>query len=152
MEPKSYNVIPLGGYSLKLFGLVLLCAGGALKVLSYKNQILFKDMGFFANWFIIAGLSFVNFSREKNENNKTTLMRFFAFKNAGIFVSGFILAINLVAYMFKTNIGLTSMMIAFLFNLVFAISYFAFRIFTKAETDEQDTNDIYKEGRVMRNN
>ena len=134
---ENSNLIPIGSYKLKIAGIILLVVSllYELLILIHLIQV---DPYFSAicNWLVVASLSLVNFSKSKYENKKTMMVRLYSLKIGGIFISSFLLGIELVALLKKETIEVPGILTGFLFNSIVFISYFINIYFNKNSFEE----------------
>lgn len=117
-------VFKLGSYKLKIFSFILFISGVILFILAKTN--IFDNITisyWFINWLIILGLTFFNFSKEKVENKKTEIIRTQALFLSSMTVLGLIISFTLVSNIFHFDKNIEPMLIAFVFNAVFLVTF-----------------------------
>jgi uncharacterized membrane protein YozB (DUF420 family) len=75
------------------------------------------------NWLIILGLTLFNFSKEKVENKKIEIIRTQALFLSSMTVLGLIISFTLVSNLFHFDKNIDPMLIAFIFNAVFLVTF-----------------------------
>lgn len=141
---KLASFVPIGSYRVRIIGVCLFLSGIILKIISLNNK---SDI-ILTDWSIVAGLSFFNFSKEKNENSLSTLNRLISFKIAGMFAINFILAFEFTSAIFKLKFFLPAMTVAFAYNVLFLLSYITLKFINKSieikEYEEVTVLENYK--------
>jgi hypothetical protein len=79
--------------------------------------------GWLLNWLIVLSLTLINFSKEKFENNKIEIFRMQAMYLSSMSVLGLIIAFSFVYGVFHLTESIEPMIIAFIFNIIFMVSY-----------------------------
>lgn len=149
-KDKEISFIPLGSYSIKLFGIALFVIGLGTYILSTLSIIQLNVNDWLPQWLIVSAMTFYNFSREKQETTEVKSLRYIAFKTSGIFIIGFILSIELISLYFKADIAIRPLTIGFIYNLFFGMFYLICLIYPKKYSNE-DISPMYIEQSVGSN-
>lgn len=137
----------LGDYKLKIFGIIIL----ALSLILFGIQ----KAGFFSlvpiwliNWLIILSLTLINFSTEKNENKRIETIRLQSIYLSSLTTMGLIISFEFVSGIFYLTENIQSLIIAFVFNIIFMVTYHFLKYFDKGfeqvEENKMTTFNISK--------
>ncbi len=112
----------LGIYELKIIGLTLLIFS-VISLIMQRTEIISFLPGWLVNWSIVLSLTLINFSKEKFETNKIEIFRLQAMYLSSMTVIGLIISFGFVSGVFHLTESIEPMVIAFIFNIIFMVTY-----------------------------
>ncbi|MCD6113148.1 MAG: hypothetical protein J7J86_07785 [Bacteroidales bacterium] len=135
---KRISIFRLGTYKLKIIGFIFLTLSIAFFILKKIDIISFLP-NWLVNWLIVVSLTLINFSKEKIENKTIEIIRLQSLYLSSLSVIALIISFEFVSGIFHLTEGLQSIIVAFIFNMVFLVTY-QFYKFTTKRVDNVEKN------------
>jgi len=139
---KRISIFRLGVYEIKIVGLILFLLSIAFFVLQKIDIISFLP-NWLINWLVVVGLTLINFSKEKIESKRIEIIRLQSLYLSSLSAIGLILSFEFVSGAFQLTEGLQSIIVAFIFNILFLVTYQFFKL-TYKQVDSIGENQIAK--------
>lgn len=135
---KRISIFRLGIYEIKITGLILLMLSIAFFVLQKIDIISFLP-NWLINWLVVVSLTLINFSKEKIESKRIEIIRLKSLYLSSLSVIGLILSFEFVSGIFHLTEGLQSIIVAFIFNIIFVVTYQFFKLtYKQSDSVEED--------------
>ena len=135
---KRISIFRLGIYELKIIGLILLSLSIVFFILQKIDFISFLP-NWLVNWLVVVSLTLINFSKEKIESKRIEIIRLQSLYLSSLSVIALIISFEFVSGIFHLTEGLQSIIVAFIFNMVFLVTY-QFYKFTTKRVDNVEKN------------
>lgn len=127
---KLITFFRIGVYKVKILGFILLVLS-IIFLLIQRFEIVSLLPRWLLNWLIVLSLTLISFSKEKTETNKIELFRLQALYLSSMTVLSLIIALSFVYEVFHLNEHIEPIVIAFIFNIIFLVTYYIQKIIGK---------------------